>query len=113
MPEKNIALLCNPTRPKALRVGDEIAIRLRKKGVPFSVFTTYWPTIWDGFTEAWLVGGDGTANFFVNHYPDFHLPIAVFPGGSGNDLHITLYGRPSLGRQIDQVLQGTAQPVDA
>jgi diacylglycerol kinase (ATP) len=113
IPEKNIALLCNPTRQKALRVGDDIAVRLRKKGIPFSVFTSYWPTVWDGYTEAWLVGGDGTANYFVNHYPDFKLPIAVFPGGSGNDLHAALYGKPSLAKQIDLVLHAKAQPVDA
>lgn len=110
---RNIALLCNPTAKKAIRMGDEIAVQLRKKSIPFSLFTRYWPTVWDGFTEAWVVGGDGTVNFFINHYPEFQLPIAIFAGGSGNDLHAAVYGTTTVPAQIERVLNGTAWPVDA
>jgi len=111
--ERNIALLCNPTKKKALRMGNDIVACLRKKKISFSLFTAYWPTVWDAFTEAWIVGGDGTANVFINHYPDFQLPFAIFPGGSGNDLHALVYGSIPLSAQIEQVLQGTPHPVDA
>jgi YegS/Rv2252/BmrU family lipid kinase len=110
---KHIALICNPTIEKAVRIGDAIALRLRQKEVRFSLFTTYWPTAWTDFTEAWIVGGDGTVNYFINQYPEFNLPFAVFAGGSGNDLHCLLYGSISLGAQIERVLQAAPRPVDA
>ena len=110
---KNIALLCNPTIEKAIRIADEVALLLRAKGIRFSIFTAYWPTVWDDFSEAWIVGGDGTANFFVNQNPDFALPIALFAGGSGNDLHWMLYGESNVAVQVDTFLKAHAAWIDA
>lgn len=112
-PSKNIALLCNPTIEKGIRIADEIATTLRTKEIAFSIFTAYWPTVWNAFTEAWIVGGDGTMNFFINQYPDFKLPLALFAGGSGNDLHWMLYGQTSVAAQIEIILKAHAQVIDA
>lgn len=111
--QKNIALLCNPTIEKAVRITDEIAILLRNKNIRFSIFTRYWPTVWDAFTEAWIIGGDGTINFFINTYPEFGLPIALFAGGTGNDLHWTLYGETTVAAQVETFLKAHTMPVDA
>lgn len=111
--EKHIALLCNPTAQKALRLGDLIAVELRQRNIRHSIFTAYWPQLWSGITEAWIIGGDGTMNFFANTCPDFQLPIALFAGGTGNDLHHLLYGKISPAQQIDRVLQSEIKWIDA
>lgn len=111
--ERNIALLVNPHHPRAIRVADEIAVLLTKKNIEHALFTTYWPQNWVDITEAWIVGGDGTLNYFINQYPQFHLPMAIFRGGTGNDFHWLLYGNISVAQQVEAVLHAQTKPVDA
>lgn len=113
---KNIALICNPTaeaRTKALPIADAIAIYLQGKGISFSFYSTEWPISWEGITEVWVVGGDGTLNHFINRYPHLSLPLVLFKGGSGNDFHWMLYGDIKVEAQIEQVLKGSVKEVDA
>ena len=110
---KNIALVVNPLHQTALSVADQIAILLKNKNVEYSIFTAYWPTNWIDFTEAWIVGGDGTLNYFINQYPQIDLPLAIFKGGTGNDFHWLLYGDISIEEQIEKVLTAQPKPVDA
>lgn len=112
---KRIALICNPTddNKKALRIADTIALTLNARGIPYSLFTTYWPKVLDGFTEVWVSGGDGTLNHFINQHPDTTLPLTVFSAGSGNDFHWMLYDDISVEDQIEKVLQGRTQLIDA
>lgn len=112
---KRIALVCNPTEEnqKALRIADAIALTLTAKGVPYALFTTYWPKVLDDFTEVWISGGDGTLNCFINEHPQISLPMALFEGGSGNDFHWMLYGDITLEEQVEKVLQGRTQSIDA
>lgn len=113
-PEKYIALVCNPTREneKALRVTNSIEILLSGMDISHKVFTSTWPATFDAFTEVWIVGGDGTINWFVNHYSSIQLPLALFGGGSGNDFHWMLYGDQSIEQQVESVLQATPQLID-
>ena len=112
---KNIALVCNPTseNTRALQLADRIVLLLRKKSVAFSLFTSYWPQRWEEFTDAWIIGGDGTVNYFINAYPEIELPLAVFNGGTGNDFHWMLYGDAGTEKQVDLCLQGNYMHVDA
>lgn len=110
---KHISLLINPVHQTALRVGNEIIRLLQQKNIDHSIYTTKWPSQWTNTTEAWIVGGDGTLNYFINHYPQFDLPMAVFKGGTGNDFHWMLYGEMSLAEQVEKVLQATPKLVDA
>jgi diacylglycerol kinase family enzyme len=105
--EKHIALVCNPTteNEKALGVTNSIEILLSGMDVRHKVFITEWPEVFDDFTEVWIVGGDGTANWFVNHYSTIQLPLAVFPGGSGNDFHWMLYGDQTPEQQVEYVMK--------
>lgn len=114
-PEKHIAIVCNPTREnqKSLRIADNISVLLSGIDVRHSVFTTYWPQVWTGITEIWIVGGDGTMNFFINHYPGIQLPLSIFPGGSGNDIHFMLYGDVPVEHQVELILDGSPKFVDA
>lgn len=112
---KSIALVCNPTfeNARALQLADRLALLLKKRGIRFSLFTTYWPQVWDGFTDAWIVGGDGTVNYFINQYPEIKLPLAVFNGGTGNDFHWMLYDDLSTETQVEACLKGNYLMVDA
>lgn len=112
---KHIAIICNPTayNKKALQLADSIALVLQQKGISFSIFIQYWPQQWNNFTEAWIIGGDGTVNYFINHYPTLQLPLTVFAAGTGNDLHHMLYGDLDYRQQIETVLIATPQKIDA
>jgi diacylglycerol kinase (ATP) len=112
---KRIAIVCNPTdeNKKALRIADTLALTLNAKGIPYTLFTTDWPEKLDGFTEVWISGGDGTLNYFINQHPDTLLPLTLFAAGSGNDFHWMLYGDTTVEDQIEKVLQGRTQPIDA
>ena len=112
---KNIAVVCNPTfeNARALRIADEIAVQLKRSNVAYALFTSYWPQVWDNFTEAWIVGGDGTVNYFINQYPEFHLPLSVFPGGTGNDLHWMIYEEMKTSEQVEKCLSSAPSPIDA
>ena len=116
MPEPNqhIALICNPTaqNSKALHMAAAIAGLLKGQNIAYSLFTTYWPQMWNGITQAWIIGGDGTVNHFINQNPYLKLPMAVFAGGTANDLHFQLYGSIGLEEQVMRVLQAEPQFVD-
>jgi YegS/Rv2252/BmrU family lipid kinase len=113
--EKNIALVCNPTREneKALRVANSIEILLSGMDIRHKIFSLAWPEAFSDFSEAWVVGGDGTVNWFINQYPNIQIPLSVFAGGTGNDFHWMLYGDLSLEKQVDRVLEGKPQLIDA
>ena len=111
--EKHIAIVSNPVQEKALRMTDKIALLLSGMDIQYSIFTTQWPQTWDGITEAWIIGGDGTLNWFINQYPSMHLPLSIFPGGTGNDFHWMLYGAKTIEQQAEQVLEGKPQLIDA
>lgn len=111
--QRSIALVINPLHQTALRVGNELTHLLRDKKIKHRIFTTSWPTDFDDFTEAWIVGGDGTLNYFINQYPQFQLPMAIFKGGTGNDFHWMLYGNTTLTDQLARVLSATPKQVDA
>src|SRR5215207_4308881 len=103
--EKHIALVCNPMagNGKALQVTESISVLLTGMDIRHSVYSDLWPAGWEGFSEAWIIGGDGTVNWFINQYPQIHLPLSVFAGGSGNDLQWMLYGDLSVEQQVEQV----------
>jgi diacylglycerol kinase (ATP) len=112
---KNIALLVNPTsvNKKAMIVSKGISEILQLKMISHFVFDKQWPGTLEEFTEAWIVGGDGTMNWFVNNYPDVQCPLAIFPGGTGNDFHWMLYGKMNLDQQVELVLNASAKKLDA
>ncbi|MGZ5285674.1 MAG: diacylglycerol/lipid kinase family protein [Flavisolibacter sp.] len=114
-PGKHIALICNPTREndKALRIADQVSILLTQKKIRHASFIAEWPLLPGDFTEAWIMGGDGTLNHFINAYPDIHLPLTIFSGGSGNDFHWMLYGELPVDQQVELVLNTAPRDVDA
>ena len=113
--QKHIAIVCNPTREneKAVSITNSIEILLSGIDIAHKVFISTWPETFSGFTEVWIIGGDGTMNWFINQYPAIQLPLALFAGGAGNDLHWMLYGNLTTELQVDRVLQSAPQSIDA
>lgn len=117
MPEtnlKNIAILCNPLAGvgRSVALSQKIKNELLQKGISSSLFLQEWPSDFTGYTDIFLVGGDGTMNFFINDYPGIPLPIVLFNGGTGNDFHWMLYGELSFEKQLEIALTVLPKPLD-
>jgi YegS/Rv2252/BmrU family lipid kinase len=110
---KNIALVSNPTSAQAIAVAEEIELLLLGIDINHTLFTKEWPSVFNGYTEVWIVGGDGTLNYFINKYPGLSLPLTIFKGGTGNDFHWILYGTITIEQQVEKILSGYTKPVDA
>ena len=109
----NPVLLVNPksANGKSLKVEAQIQAILEEKGVAFTKYID-WPDDLTGFNQAWIIGGDGTLNYFLNKYYPVPMPIAVFAAGSGNDFAWMIYGDISIEKQVAQVLDAKPKPVD-
>jgi len=112
--ETSIAIVVNPRsgKGKAEKTGQRLVQKLSERQIAHRLFTFDWPSNFDGFSEVWIVGGDGTMNYFVNAYKNIELPLAAFKGGTGNDFVWKLYGDISLEEQFELVLKARAKPVD-
>ena len=112
--EKNIAILCNALAGvgKAFPLAEKIANAISQKQIPYSLFKENWPVAFNDFTDVWIVGGDGTLNYFINHHPGITLPLVIFNGGTGNDFHWLLYGNKTFDEQIQIALNGIPKPID-
>lgn len=111
---QNIAIVCNPLAGvgRAVALADKIAQSLKKRNISFQLFKENWPQHWEGYSDIYIVGGDGTLNYFINHYSDIELPLVIFNGGTGNDFHWMLYGKTDFEKQLDLVLNSEAKPID-
>lgn len=113
-PVTNVALLANLSAGKgrALRVAREVSGLLNQSGIKFTVFFRDWPDALDGygFSDVFLVGGDGTLNYFLNKYPSLEIPLTLFKGGSGNDFAWKLYGNMQVRGLYHRILE--KDPID-
>jgi len=111
---KNIAILCNSLAGsgRSIKIASEVALKLKKSNIEYSTFNNDWPNEFKKFTDLFIIGGDGTLNFFVNKYPEIDLPIVIFNGGTGNDFHWNLYGNISFDDQFQVALTKIPRPVD-
>lgn len=112
--ERNIAILCNALAGdgKAITLANKIAVAVSQKQIPYSLFKEKWPDDFNAFTDIWIAGGDGTLNYFINHYPDIKLPLVIFNGGTGNDFHWLLYGNKTFDEQLQTALTENPKPID-
>lgn len=113
-PTINVALLCNTLAASggALAIARQVGEGLTNREIAFNLLTQDWPTQFEEYTHIFIVGGDGTLNYFINRYPAVNLPIAIFRGGTGNDFHWLLYGDLDPEAQLDRVLAAGAKPID-
>lgn len=108
-----IAILVNPKAGKgrAQRVLSEV-VNLAAN-IEHKVFSVNWPADLNEFTDVFLIGGDGTLNYFINYYPEIKLPITLFKGGSGNDFAWKLYGDSSVKDHFDNAFNAHPKFIDA
>ena len=113
--EKNIAIVCNKIAGagRGVALTKHIAGELQKRSITYSLYTDDWPDDFTRFTDVWIVGGDGTLNYFFNKYPGISVPLVVFNGGTGNDVHSLLYKNSSLEEQLEIALTALPKPIDA
>ncbi len=111
---KNIAIVCNQLAGSGLSVvlAEKIIENLSSKKIAHILFKEKWPPDFNGFTDVWIVGGDGTLNYFINHYPNIQLPLVIFNGGTGNDFHWMLYGKINFKEQLQQALSAEPKLID-
>jgi diacylglycerol kinase (ATP) len=111
---KYIGLFINPLagKGKAIKTAALVKQRLLAENIHFTAFEK-WPVDFAAVTEAWIIGGDGTLNYFINFYKEVTVPLVIFKGGTGNDFAWKLYGNSSLQQQLDTVLSVPAKRVDA
>ncbi len=111
----NIAVVCNPLAGsgRSVKLAGTITSMLKERHIRYSMFDKNWPASFDGFSDVWIVGGDGTLNYFINHYPDISIPLVLYKGGTGNDVHWLLYKEMSLDHQFEVALNAKAKLIDA
>nr|MBA3674657.1 hypothetical protein [Chitinophagaceae bacterium] len=92
-----ILLLINPLakKKKTNKIVKEIVAVLSDRKISFVSFTAVWPEEINFYKEVWIIGGDGTLNYFLNFYNSIEIPIVIFKGGTGNDFATRLYGKLS------------------
>jgi YegS/Rv2252/BmrU family lipid kinase len=111
----NVALLCNLNagNRKNSSITSWIEQQLQIHKICFKTFTEIWPIELSGFSDIWIIGGDGTINYFINHYPHCPLPISIFKGGTGDDFAWKLYGNMPIEQQLKTILSAKPRLVDA
>ena len=110
-----IAILLNPYagRRKSKSILATIEKILVNEEIPFASFIGSWPADYSKYNQVWLIGGDGTLNYFVNNYDCRNIPLALFKGGTGNDFAWKLYGNCSTSEQVLKILTAEPRAVDA
>ena len=113
--ERNISIVCNGLAGggRAIALSRRIAEELQSRNIRNTLFSENWPADFNRFTDVWIVGGDGTLNYFFNKYPGIRLPLVIFSGGTGNDVHSLLYKSKTFDEQLQIALTATPRPVDA
>jgi YegS/Rv2252/BmrU family lipid kinase len=120
IPEKSIqkiALLPNPKagNGKAYQTAKWLAAQLNILNIPCQIFNASWPSELEmnNFSDCWIIGGDGTINYFINQYPYCKQALVLFNGGTGNDFAWKLYGASNLEARFKQVINAAPKPIDA
>ena len=114
---QKIAFLINPLK-KTVAIADYFSwvietVKVEKSDWEIQLFAKEWPSELSDFDQVWVMGGDGTFNYFVNKYRSLAIPIALFKGGTGNDFYWKLYGDRSRRAHLDAVLGGHLEAFDA
>jgi diacylglycerol kinase (ATP) len=98
---------------KGKLIAQQVKERLIERGVTFEMYRDdEWPSTITPFESVWLIGGDGSINFYLNKYPDSDLPLGLFPGGTGNDFYSNLQNHSNILQLIDQYLNKKTRKID-
>jgi YegS/Rv2252/BmrU family lipid kinase len=113
--ERNISIVCNGLAGsgRAIALSKRIVSELQYRNIRNTLYSEDWPADFNSYTDVWIVGGDGTLNYFFNKYPGIRSPLVVFNGGTGNDVHSLLYKNKSFEDQLEIALTASPKLIDA
>jgi YegS/Rv2252/BmrU family lipid kinase len=98
---------------KGKRIAQQVQENLIHRGLSFEMYDyNEWPELIKNFEAVWLIGGDGSINYYLNKYPNVDLPIGLFPGGTGNDFYSNVQDHSDVLKLIDQYLRGQSRKID-
>ena len=98
---------------KGKRIAQQIKESLTSKGIAFDIYMdNRWPESINEYNYVWLIGGDGSMNYYLNKYFKSDLPLGLFPGGTGNDFYSNLQNHSNTLQLIDQYLSGQTRKID-
>lgn len=113
---KNVAILANPKagNGNAMKVANWLSKELANKNIPNEIFSSSWPSksLLENFSDCWIIGGDGTINYFINQCPDCKNALALFDSGTGNDFAWKLYADTNLQERFNQVINASPKSID-
>jgi diacylglycerol kinase family enzyme len=113
----SVAILANNQsgKHKAGRTAQWLNSKLMELNIHSTIYTNEWPSndSLHSYSDCWIIGGDGTINYFINHYPECSIPIVLFNGGTGNDFAWKLYGGLSNEALFDSIFDRKPQYIDA
>lgn len=116
-PILNVAILSNPKagNGKANQTANWLANALLNLNINHQIYKDEWPLeeILNNYSDCWIIGGDGTINYFINKYPNCKINLALFDGGTGNDFAWKLYGETNLSDRFKQVINASPKWIDA
>jgi len=109
-----IALLCNKLAGKgnADAVAAHVSRILHTKSIAHDIIRTNWPRDFAVYSSVWIIGGDGTLNYFINHASMPLPPLVLLKAGTGNDFSTDLYGPATNTEIVEIALTSSPQPVD-
>jgi YegS/Rv2252/BmrU family lipid kinase len=109
-----IVLLYNEysDRGHGMKIASTISSFLSSHNLEFIGYKNDWPIYIDVSEDIWVIGGDGTFNYFINQYGIIKNKISFFRGGTGNDFHWMLYGNISLEQQLNNTLTTKPRIID-
>ena len=112
--KQHIAILLNSKagNGKGVKIATTICNYLETNDIVFTLFKDDWAEDLNTFSAVWVIGGDGTLNYFINKYKNCNIPIAIFKGGTGNDFAWMLCKEISLEQQLELVLKSSGKFVD-
>lgn len=90
----------------------QLAAKLAALGRSFVIYGDEWPRDLGHISAAWIIGGDGTLNYFINHVAGRIPPMVIFKGGTGNDFANLLYGDANPDEVAERALRATPRAVD-
>lgn len=114
---ESVAILSNSFsgKHKGNKTAKWLNEQLNARCIINTIFLNNWPTneTLHTYTDCWIIGGDGTINYFINCYPNCKIPIVLFSGGTGNDFAWKLYGGISNESLFKTIFERTPQYIDA
>jgi len=119
------AIAINPAsgQGRSVAIGEEVVQYFAKKSLPYQVFSALSANALRNEMESFLdahevegvisVGGDGLAHLILQIVVPRHIPFAVIPAGTGNDIVRTLgWSLENIESQLDRVTSTQPELID-